>query len=248
MLRLTKEGAVAELRLDRPPVNAFNAELVDELATTIDNCVADPDLAVLLVGSTNAKILSAGADIGMLEAAARSEEGVDRLMRFVETFQIALEKLEACRLMTVAVIPGLALGGGLELALACDFRVVSSGSKLGLTETNLGLIPGAGGTQRLTRVVGRQKAKWLILSGQVVSGDEATAIGLADVVHPDAQTGALELARSLADRPRKALQIAKECVDLAPSGAGYERERTGSRELYTDEETQRLLGDFLRRR
>jgi enoyl-CoA hydratase/carnithine racemase len=170
---------------------------------------------------------------------------VDEMVAFAGRFQRVLDRLDRAPFATIAVIDGLALGGGLELALACDFRLAGAGAKMGLTETALGLIPGAGGTQRLAAVVGRARARQLILAGRIIDATEADRMGLADFCPEGAHAAAGDLARDLAHRPARATALAKECLLDAPSSAGYARELTASRELYGDPETAGILTEFL---
>lgn len=247
VIELVLEQSVATILLRRPPVNAFDMHMLDRLDAAIDHCETS-GARVLVVRSDNPRMFSAGADIAMLQAATERTGGVDEMVAFARHFQRVLDRLEQARFATIAAIDGLALGGGLELALACDFRLAGPQAKMGLTETTLGLVPGAGGTQRLTAVIGRAKARQLVLTGRMVDGSEADRMGLADFCPDGAHGAAADLARELATRPGRALALAKECLSDAPSIQGYERELTASRELYGDPETVRLLTTFLNTR
>ncbi|MGB3484580.1 MAG: enoyl-CoA hydratase/isomerase family protein [Mycobacterium sp.] len=247
MIELILDQSVATVLLRRPPVNAFDMRMLDLLDAAIEHSET-AGARVLVVRSNNPKMFCAGADIAMLQAATERIGGVDEMVAFARRFQQVLDRLEQAPLATIAAIDGLALGGGLELALACDFRLAGPEAKMGLTETTLGLVPGAGGTQRLAAVIGRAKARQLVLTGRMVDGGEADRMGLADHCPDGAQAAAGELARTLAQRPARALALAKECVLVAPSAQGYERELTASRELYGDPETIDLLTTFLNRR
>lgn len=247
VLELILNQAVATVLLRRPPVNAFDLHMLDLLDAAIEHG-EKAGVRCLVVRSENPRMFSAGADIAMLQAATERAGGVDEMVAFARRFQRVLDRLERAPFATIAVIDGLALGGGLELALACDFRLAGPEARMGLTETTLGLVPGAGGTQRLAAVLGRARALQLVLTGRLVDAVEADRLGLAQLCPGGAQAAAGELARELAGRPARALALAKECVLQAPSAEGYEYELTASRELYGDPETIELLTTFLNRR
>ncbi len=208
-VRVEVEGAVATIRLDRPKMNAVNAALRDELAEAARAVHDDADVrAVIIYGGE--RVFAAGADIkemADLTYAQMTEHG--------RKLQAALNLVAAIGKPVIAAITGYALGGGLELALCADFRVMGESAKVGQPEIQLGVIPGAGGTQRLPRLVGPSKAKDLIFSGRHVKADEALAIGLADRVVPDDQVyaAATEMAAKYADGPAVALRAAKEAID-----------------------------------
>jgi len=247
VIELILDQSVATVLLRRPPVNAFDLDMLDLLDAALDHSETT-GVRCLVVRSDDPRMFCAGADIAMLRAATERAGGVDEMVAFARGFQQVLARLERAPFVTVAAIDGLALGGGLELALACDFRLAGPEARMGLTETTLGLVPGAGGTQRLTAVLGRARARQLILTGAMIDAREADRIGLADFCPGGAQAEAGELARDMAGRPARALALAKECVLEAPSAEGYEHELTASRELYGDPETVDLLATFLNRR
>ena len=244
---LTFDGTVATALLRRPPVNAFDLHMVELLDDTIGKAEAG-GAHCLVIRAEVPRVFSAGADIAMLRAATETPAGVDELVDFADRFQNVLARLEKVSFPTIAAIDGLALGGGLELALACDFRLAGPGARLGLTETSLGLVPGAGGTQRLAAVIGRARARQLVLTGRMVDANEAHRLGLAELCPDGAATAAEVLAAELAARPARALALAKECLFDAPSSSGYRRELSASRELYANPETTSLLDDFLNQR
>ncbi len=201
-----RDDGVALIRLDRPKANALSGEVLLQLAEVLEGLAADPPGAVVLWGGR--RIFAAGADIAELESgvAARTVGA---------GFGRALGALASLPRATIAAVNGAALGGGLELALACDFRVGAEDARLGLPEILLGLIPGGGGTQRLPRLIGSSRAKELILSGRQVRADEALAIGLVNrVVAPDdVLDAALTWAAELAAGPLVAHGLAKSAVD-----------------------------------
>lgn len=209
LVRLEVDGAVGTIRLDRPKMNAINAQLRRELHETAREVLARPEIrAVVLYGGE--RVFAAGADI--LEMESLSYAG---MLRWGGELQEALKAIAALPVPVVAAVTGYALGGGFELALTADFRVLGERAKVGLPEITLGVIPGAGGTQRLPRIVGPSRAKELIFSGRHVAADEALALGLADQVVPDADVyeAALALASRWVDGPAVALRAAKQAVD-----------------------------------
>jgi enoyl-CoA hydratase/carnithine racemase len=202
------DGAVAVVTLNRPPVNALSEELSRDLLEAFGKCQEDSIRAVVVTGSPH---FAAGADIKGFQAAYDSGTD-DTLARALVDAAWALERLEK---PTIAAIRGYALGGGLELAMAADFRFLAEDAQVGQPEIKLGIIPGAGGTQRLTRIVGIQKAKDIVFSGRFVKADEALELGLADKVVPadDLLDAAMEAARTYATGPTKAIAAAKKAIN-----------------------------------
>lgn len=171
------DDAVALVRLDRPPVNALSAQVADELNEAFAKCGDSSIRAVVVTGQPN---FAAGADIkGFKETLDSGSK-----LRAAWTLQEAIARLDGLRKPTIAAVFGFALGGGCELSLGCDFRYIAEDGRIGQPELLLGIIPGAGGTQRLQRLIGFQKAKDLVLSGRHVRAEEALAIGYADKVAP----------------------------------------------------------------
>ena len=208
-VRLEVDGAVGTIRLDRPKMNAVNGQLVAELALVAGEATAREDIrAVVLYGGE--KVFAAGADIK--EMAALTAAGMSAWGTALQESFKAVARLPK---PVVAAVTGYALGGGFELALTADFRVLGERAKVGLPEITLGIMPGAGGTQRLTRLVGPARAKDLIFTGRHVAAAEALALGIADRVVPDADVyeAALEMARQWAEGPAMALRAAKQAVD-----------------------------------
>jgi enoyl-CoA hydratase/carnithine racemase len=207
-------GRVAHLELVNPPLNLVTRELLEELDAALgalEAAAASDVRAVVLTGSGD-RAFCAGSHVGEFES-QRGPGGRDRL---------ALEERVSTRLAnlpmpTIAAIEGNALGGGLELALCCDLRIASARARLGLPEVRLAVTPGSGGTQRLPRVVGPARAKELILTGRVLSAEEAERIGLVNEVVPDGQarTRADEVAEEIAARGPLAVREAKRLIDSA---------------------------------
>jgi enoyl-CoA hydratase len=207
MVKYSTEGAVAVVRLDRPPVNALSDQLAAEL-TEAFGMAADPGVrAVVVTGEPN---FAAGADIKQFQEA--QENASDRPI--AGTLRDAIRVLETLPKPSIAAIFGFALGGGLELAMGADLRYMAGDARVGQPEIKLGLIPGAGGTQRLTRLVGLPKARDIVYTGRFVAAEEALAIGLADrVVPPDELLDtAMTDAAALASGPTVALAAAKRAL------------------------------------
>jgi enoyl-CoA hydratase/carnithine racemase len=206
---LEVDEGVGTIRLDRPPMNALDSAMQDRLREVAREAGARPDVrAVVLWGGE--KVFAAGADIKEMQAMSY-EDMADRSGPLQEAFT-AVARIPK---PVVAAVTGYALGGGCELALCADIRIAAEDAKLGQPEILLGLIPGAGGTQRLARLVGPSRAKDLIFTGRMVGAQEALSIGLVDQVAPaaDVHARALAWAGRLARGPAYALRAAKEAVD-----------------------------------
>ena len=208
-VRLEVEGGIGTIRLDRPPMNALNAEIQDALHAAADEVTARRDVsAVIIYGGE--KVFAAGADIKEMQPMSYTDM-VDRSV----ALQAAFTAIARIPKPTVAAITGYALGGGCELSLACDFRVAADNARLGQPEVLLGVIPGAGGTQRLSRLIGPARAKDIIFTGRFVSAEEALRIGLVDeVVAPeDVYAAARRRVERYVGGPAYAIRAAKEAID-----------------------------------
>jgi enoyl-CoA hydratase/carnithine racemase len=208
-VRLEVEDGVGTIRLERPPMNALNAQVQTELHQAATEASARSDVrAVVLYGGE--KVFAAGADIKEMVTADYAA-----MVERAAPLQAAFDALARIPKPTVAAVTGYALGGGCELALTADFRVCGDNAKLGQPEILLGIIPGAGGTQRLARLIGPARAKDLVFSGRFVGAAEALAIGLVDkVVAPDdVYTAALEMVSAYVNGPALALRAAKAAID-----------------------------------
>lgn len=239
------ESHTATATMNRPPVNALNAAWVRRFGQILDQVEASPDVSVLRLRS-GLKVFCAGADLTVMRDLVATPKGRDRMIEIVRGIQDVLFRLERLGAVTIAEIGGAALGGGLELALACDLRVAAETARLGLPEARLGLLPGAGGTQRLPRICGEAVARRLILGAEVVDGREAQRIGLVHWARPaeglDAWTR--DLANRLSESPPQALAACKRCIaaSLDPSQNGYELELSETRRLHDIAETQARVG------
>lgn len=206
-----RSDGVAVVRLDNGKVNALSTALLGELAEAAAALTADPPGAVVITGSE--RMFAAGADIGEFG-------GPEEAVVIGNAFRGALDAVAAIPRATIAAVAGFALGGGCELALACDLRLCGASARLGQPELLLGIIPGGGGTQRLARLVGPSRAKDMILSGRQVGADEALRIGLVDrVVDGDVLAAAVAWAAELASGAVAAQALAKRAIDDGLSGA-----------------------------
>jgi len=204
------EEAIATVTVDHPPVNALNRAIWTRIGEIFEELGERQDVRVAIVTGAGDKAFVAGADITELGALKRFDgEAYSRLC------QESLNKVEFCPLPVIAAVNGFALGGGCELMAACDIRIGSQKARIGLPEINLGIIPGAGGTQRVARIVPRGYAKLLVMSGDMIPAEEALRIGLLDrVVAPEKLIEeARTLARNLAAKAPKALEMAKKAVN-----------------------------------
>ena len=249
-LSLVFDGPLAVLTLARAPVNAIDEAWLERMESALDALERAHGVAVLLVRSSE-RAFCAGADLALMRSRFASEPGRAQMIAFVRRLQRAYARLERLPQATLAEIGGAALGGGLELALACDLRIASAEARLGLPEARLGLLPGAGGTQRLTRIAGEALARRLILRAEMVRGDEAAALGLVQWVVPGLELAsrARALATELAAMPAAALAQCKRCIAAGVQGDdGYEAEVEGTAALLASDDTQRRVREFLEKR
>jgi enoyl-CoA hydratase/carnithine racemase len=234
-----RPDGVALVRLDRPKANALSVDVLGQIFSVAAALHDDPPGAVVLWGGR--RIFAAGAEIAELGGTGADAVGA--------AFSRALASLASLPRATVAAINGYALGGGLELALACDFRVCAEDSRLGLPEVLLGLLPGGGGTQRLPRLIGSSRAKELILTGRQVPADEALAIGLVNrVAAPDGVLDeALAWAATLARGPLVAHGLAKGAIDGGLEGSladGLRAEQAAFSAVARTEDAGRGIASF----
>jgi len=243
-VRLEIEDNIGTIRLDRPPVNALNHQLTTELADVARSAAASGEVrAVIIYGGE--KCFAGGADISEM-----AEADYPAMAIRSGQLQATMNLIAGIGKPVVAAITGYALGGGLELALAADFRVAGEGARLGQPEILLGVIPGAGGTQRLPRLVGPAKAKDLVFSGRMVKAAEAHAIGLVDLVAPDdgVYAAARDLVQRYATGAALALQAAKQAIDHGLDvdlATGLEIERVQFAALFNTEDQRAGMQSFL---
>jgi enoyl-CoA hydratase len=251
MLATERAGRVVIATLARPPVNALDGELIARLDAVVDQVTADPEITVLHIRSDQTSFC-AGADLALMRSCFATPEGRGAMVDMVRSMQRLFMRLETAAVVTLAEIGGAAMGGGLELALACDLRVAAVDAMMGLPEVRLGLIPAAGGTQRLTRLCGRGTAKRLILGAEVIDGGEALRLGIVQWALPREELAGWtrELAARLSCMPKAALAASKHCIHAEgdPSRDGFAEEITATRSLYDNPETVAKVSEFLNKR
>jgi enoyl-CoA hydratase/carnithine racemase len=236
--------AVAVIRLDRPPMNALDSGVQAGLAAAAAQVSDDPEVRAVVIWGGE-QVFAAGADVKEMAALSYADMAA-RSRRLQDSFT-AVARIGK---PVVAAITGYALGGGLELALCADFRVAGEGARLGQPEILLGIIPGAGGTQRLPRLVGPARAKDIVFTGRFVGAAEALAIGLADQVVPDdgVLAAAVALAARFAAGPAVALRAAKQAIDEgldADLATGLEIERLHFAGLFATEDARAGMRSFV---
>jgi len=215
---IKREGAIARVVMHRKGNNSIAGDMVSELVAAFEELGADPEVRVIVLASEYERYFSVGADLGEMAAIDRgATDAVEQIYGFMRSGQRGFDQIAATPKPVIAAINGHALGGGCELALTCDYRVmVEDGrSKIGQTESALGIMPGAGGTQRLVRLIGKAKAYPMLLESQRLSAKEAEAVGLVDrAVAPEEFAGVVdELAQRLAKAPTMALAMIKDAVN-----------------------------------
>jgi enoyl-CoA hydratase/carnithine racemase len=245
-------GAVLTLTLGRGPVNALDDALVGAIEAALDHALGDPAVAVLHLRS-DARAFCAGADLELVRSGiGGGATELDRLLAWVQRLQRLFDRVEAAPLVSLAEIGGAALGGGLELALACDLRIAAGTARLGFPEAGLGLLAAGGGTQRAAQVAGRAVASRLLLGAEVVDGWQAERLGLVQWAVPAEELAprALALVERLAALPAPALRAAKDCIAAAfdPVRDGFAAEIEHTRALYREPASRARVGEFLARR
>jgi enoyl-CoA hydratase/carnithine racemase len=239
-------GTLGTITLDKPPANSYDIEFMVELGEAIDEAAADAAARVVVVRSASERFFCAGADIKRFLA-----NDVDANMEMIRTAHRTLNRIAATDQAFVAWIAGHALGGGLEIALACDLRYCAAGDhRLGTPEVTLGLLPGNGGTQRLTRLIGRGPALELLLTGRQVSPDEAHRLGIVGGVLADEDAFTANVER-LAAGPPMAIAAIKRCVHDGAERAledGLELERQRIEALFRSKDAIEGLSAFVEKR
>lgn len=242
---VTCTGGVATITLDSAPANALSAALL----VALRDAVGSPPVRsarVVVIGSRLDRFFAAGADLKLLATLDRGG-----FAAYLAALRGVLDDIAALPQPTIAAVGGMALGGGLELALACALRVASHGARLGVPEVRLGLLPGAGGTQRLPRLVGRSRALDLLLTGRAVDGEEAQRLGLVDRLAADADAEAAALATEIAAFPAGSTQAIVRCVGAAAGddpGPGMRTELDELLERFAADDGRAGIQAFLARR
>jgi enoyl-CoA hydratase len=247
-IALTIADRIATVSLNRPPVNAFNTDLLAAFEHILDDLSARSDWSVLHIRS-NLKAFSAGADLTEISARFSNPDKMATAAETTRPFQRLFQRISDLPQVSLAEVGGAAMGGGFELALGCDLRMAANEAKFGLPEVALGLLPGGGGTQRLTWIAGAAVASRIILAGDTVDGKTARELGMVQWAVPraDLATEAKSLARRVAELHPLALAACKVCIRLArdPERNGFAAETEWTGRLLATEETQRRVADFL---
>jgi len=248
MFQINTKDAITTLTLSRPPVNAISEEWIAAFDAKLDEVAKGPRCTVLHIRSDQ-KVFCAGADLNEVRARMDMPDGADRMYAYVARIQRLYARIEHLPQVTLAEIGGAAMGGGFELVLACDLRIAAAEAKLGLPEARLGLIPGAGGTQRLTRLCSSGIASRLILGAEVIDGATARELGLVHWAPPRAELAhcVAEVTRAVARLPAAALAASKKCIAAAAAKdrGGYTDELEFTRLLLNDAETRARVDAFL---
>ena len=245
LVDLQVDDGVGIVRLDRPPANAISLELATALVRVLEEVQASREIGALVLWG-GPKLLAAGADVKEMAA-----NGPEQIREQVTKLGEACDLLEAMPKVSIAAITGYALGGGFELALACDLRYAAQDAIVGQPEIRLGVIPGAGGTQRITWLAGAGVARDLIYTGRHVAAQEAKELGLIERLSSDVFEEAIRDARGCAKGPRLALAAAKEAIlgaQRAPGAAGIAREREQFLALFGSDDQREGMEAFQEKR
>jgi enoyl-CoA hydratase/carnithine racemase len=247
-MMLVVADSVATLTLCRSPVNAISEGWLRHFERILDTLSERDDWTVLHLRS-NQKVFCAGADLNEIRDRIEAPDGPDRMYSYVAGIQRLFARLENLPQVTLAEMGGAAMGGGLELALSCDLRIAAQEARFGLPEARLGLVPGAGGTQRLTRLCGRAIAERIILGAELIDGATARELGVVQWAAPAAKLPerALEIVRRVASLPAGALTASKSCIAAAGDVGrnGYSEELEATRRLLTSIDTRQRVAAFL---
>ncbi|HXZ02947.1 MAG TPA: enoyl-CoA hydratase/isomerase family protein [Stellaceae bacterium] len=251
MLSSQQVGRALVVTLSRPPVNAIDDAWIDRFGAILDALEARDDVAVLHIRSDQT-VFSAGADLAVIRSCMAEAGGPEAMVATVRRLQALYARIERLAQVTVAEIGGTAAGGGFELALACDLRVASLSARLGLPEVRLGLLPGAGGTQRLARLCGQGVARRVILAAELVDGANGQALGMVQwaVAPQELADFTAGLVAAIAALPTAALAASKRCLAEAGEAgdAGFLAELRETRRLLDHPETRSRVAAFLDRR
>ncbi len=246
---VNREGAVGVLTLNRPPANSYDLNFVRDLAAAVDQAAGDDTIHVVVVKSALDKFFSAGADVKFFSSGT-----LESNMDMIRAEHDSLERVARIPKIFIAMIGGHALGGGLEIALACDLRFCADGDfKLGLPEVTLGLLPGNGGTQRLARLIGKNRALDLMIQGRAVTPKEALALGMVDRLFPPAELAAktMEYANGVARGASFAAGRIKLAVNHGtdlPLGEGLAYEREVTEEVFRSADAREGIAAFVEKR
>lgn len=243
-------GQAAVIELASAPVNAVDDNWLDRFGAILDEIESNGGISVVHIRS-RMKVFCAGADLKLMRDCFEKPAGVDAMISTVRRMQSLFARIACLPVVTLAEIGGSALGGGFELALSCDLRIASADAKIGLPEARLGLLPGAGGTQRLSRICGQHVARRLILAAEPINGAEAERLG---IVHWAPNSGELEsharnIVMGIASLQPSAIAACKRCLSAAaePGDGGYLAELRETRRLFETKETREKIAAFFLR-
>lgn len=253
-VKLTVEDRVAIITIDHAPVNALNEQVLDELNAVVEEVIASADVKAAVITGGGQLAFVAGADINVFDALLKEGNGSEPKARaFLKKGQDVFTRIENAPKPFIAAINGVALGGGMELAMACHMRIIGDRAKLGQPEINLGIIPGWGGTQRLPRLVGKAKALELILTGDQITAQEAFRLNLVNKVVPGGEVlkTARDLAKKIAQKGAVAIRAAMDAITHGsvkplPEGLAYEAERIA--EVVRTDDMREGVSAFLQKR
>jgi enoyl-CoA hydratase/carnithine racemase len=248
LINLNVAERIATVTLTRPPVNAFNAAMFEGFHAILDGLAKRTDWGVLHIRS-GIKVFSGGADLAEISTRFSAPDKMDAAAKVTRPFQELFQRICDLPQVSLAEIGGAAMGGGYELALGCDLRIAANEAKIGLPEVGLGLLPGGGGTQRLTWIAGPAVAARIILAADTVDGKTARELGMVQWAVPraDLEAEARRLALKVASLHPLSLAACKVCIRLAgdPERNGFAAETEWTGRLLATEETQRRVADFL---
>jgi enoyl-CoA hydratase len=247
-LLIEKEGSVAIVKLNRPPVNSLSVKSYEEICDLFAQLAKDESVGAIVVTGAGDKAFGAGLDVK--DVAGKSVTGC---LEFTKQSRVAMEVIQNIEKPTVAAVFGFTLGGGCEVALACDLRIAATDAVLGLPEITLGIMPGSGGTQRLPRLIGVARAKELLFTGDTVNAEEAYRIGLVNrvVAREKLMEEAMALAKKLASRPRVAMGLIKSAINTGMSmdlSSGISLELESFAIAYSSEDGREGLQAFSEKR
>ncbi|WP_066158041.1 enoyl-CoA hydratase/isomerase family protein [Halalkalibacter krulwichiae] len=242
------DNHVAMVYLNRPPYNPLNSQVYQELTTLFEKLEKDPLVRAIIITGKGDRAFAAGADINEMKDLNGAE-----MLEMSRVSRAAYDKVESITKPVIAAVNGLALGGGCELALACDFRICSNNTKFGLPEINLGIIPGGGGTQRLPRLIGQSKAKELLFFGEMVDADKAVEFGLVNksVELTDLLAEATAWAEKLAGKPTIAMNMLKKAVNQGTNvdiSSGLDLEAACFGNAFASEDRKEGMQSFIEKR
>lgn len=253
-VKLSIEERVATLTIDHAPVNALNEQVLDELDAAVAEVIANSDAKAAVITGAGQLAFVAGADINVFDAMLKQGDGAETRARgFLQKGQAVFSKIENAPKPFIAAVNGVALGGGMELAMACHMRIIGDRAKLGQPEINLGIIPGWGGTQRLPRLVGQPKAMELILTGDQITAQEALRLNLVNKVVPGGEVlkTARDLAKKISQKGALAIKAALDAIhngSVKPMAEGLAYEADRLTEVVRSEDMREGVTAFLQKR